>query len=126
MFFLFVQCTLMGSIGISFDRWHYCIFLFVYAALICFILCFVCVFLKSLVICRTSLPQYVKVACFVMWCLWRVCMFCLCGCGSVFLLGLCYVWYFVVCFYGVLITMNTHMSEIRFTSGNIHKKGAQT
>jgi hypothetical protein len=42
MFFLLAQCTLMGSLGILFDRCCYCcIYLFVYGALIYFVLCFV-------------------------------------------------------------------------------------
>jgi hypothetical protein len=54
--------------------------------------------LKSLVIPFTSFPQYVEVAHFVLCCWGSVCMFCFCGCGSGFWLGLCYIRYFVVCF----------------------------
>jgi hypothetical protein len=43
-----------------------------------------CVFLKSLVICLTSFPQYVNVAHFVLWCFGSSCMFCFCGCDSGF------------------------------------------
>jgi hypothetical protein len=42
------------------------------------------VFLKSLIIHLTSLPQNVKVTHFGMWCLGLVCLFCFCGCGSGF------------------------------------------
>jgi hypothetical protein len=43
-----------------------------------------CVFLKSLVICLTYFPQYVKVAHFVLWCSGSSCMFCFCGCYNGF------------------------------------------
>jgi hypothetical protein len=44
------------------------------------------VFLKSLVICLISLPQYAKVAHFVVWCLGSVYMLCFCDCDSGFLI----------------------------------------
>jgi hypothetical protein len=43
---------------------------------------FIRVFLKSLVICLTSLPQYITVVHFVIWCLGSACMFCFWSCGS--------------------------------------------
>jgi hypothetical protein len=43
---------------------------------------FICMFLNIFVICLTSLPQYMKVAHFVVWCLGSVCMFCFGGCSG--------------------------------------------
>jgi hypothetical protein len=104
MFFLFARCTLMGSLGISFDKRHYCcIYDCVWTFnIFCIVFCvqraiFISMFLKSMVI-LTFLPRYVKVAHFV------------CGAGGqcvcfvfivvevIFRLGLCYICYFVVCF----------------------------
>jgi hypothetical protein len=42
----------------------------------------ICVFLKSLVICLTSFPHYVKVAHFVFRWFGSSCIFCFCGCDS--------------------------------------------
>jgi hypothetical protein len=59
---------------------------------------FIRVILKSLVICFTSLPHYVKVAHFVV-CAWGACVcFVFVVVIVVFRLGLCYTRYFVVCF----------------------------
>jgi hypothetical protein len=62
-----------------------------------------CMFLKSLVICLTSFPQYVKVAHFVLWCFGSLCMFCFCGSfSSRFVLYsfsmVCFIVFFSVCF----------------------------
>jgi hypothetical protein len=86
--FLSDQCISRGHLGFSFDIGRYCcIYLCVYVMFNTFfiVLCikstFICVFLNSLVICLTSLPQYVKVAHSVMWYLESGYMFCFYGCA---------------------------------------------
>jgi hypothetical protein len=88
------------------------VFICVCDALICFVLCFVCemllfirLFLKSLVICLTSLPKYIKVAHFQCGG-WgpRVC-FDFIVVEVVFRLCLCHTHYFVVCFDGVFFCL---------------------
>jgi hypothetical protein len=59
---------------------------------------FIRVFLKSSVICLTSLLQYVKVAHFVMWCMGSLCMFCFCSCGGGFSVRFVLHSLFLMCF----------------------------
>jgi hypothetical protein len=61
---------------------------------------FIPMFLKSLVICLTSLPQYVNVSHFVFWCLGSACMLCFYSCVVFFQLCLCNTRSFVICFNG--------------------------
>jgi hypothetical protein len=105
MFFLSVLCILMGNLGISFDKCHYCciylcvcvcvVFHYAFYSILCVKDYFNSRDLKSLVISLTSLSKYVKVVQFVVWCLGSVCMLGFCGRGSGF--SIRFVLYLLFC-----------------------------
>jgi hypothetical protein len=96
--FLFGQHILMDNLGVSSDICRYCyIYLSVRDVSIYCWLCFcakssvICVFLKNLIICLTSFPQYVKLTHFVLWCFGSSWLFCFCGVIVVSQVSLCYI-----------------------------------
>jgi hypothetical protein len=84
--FLFLLCLLVGSLGISSEKYRSCcVCLFVNGFLIYFVLCifvykaiFICVSGKKFVTFLISLPLYVKVTHFVFWCCESLHAFCFC------------------------------------------------